>query len=56
MERDEQLFRENTPYDAMGDYSPLLSMMKQEASQQEASQQEEDSFAVAQENKEGNND
>ena len=51
MERDEQLFREHTPYDAMGDYSPLLSMMKQEASQQE-----EDSLAVVQENKEGDKD
>ena len=50
MERDEQLFREHTPYDAMGDYSPLLSMMKQEALQQD-----EDTRADAQENKETNN-
>lgn len=46
MERDERQFRENTPYDAMGDYSPLLSTMKQDASQQE-----EDSLAVELENK-----
>ena len=50
MERDERQFRENTPYDAMGDYSPLLSMMKQEALQQD-----EDTRADAQENKETNN-
>lgn len=47
MEIDERQFRENTPYDAMGDYSPLLSTMKQDASQQD-----EDSLAVELENKE----
>ena len=33
MNKAEQLFRESTPYDAMGDYSPLLTLVRKKEKQ-----------------------